>query len=150
MKNINTYITEKLKIVHKSYSCAPNTKDELREIIEKRLDKDPDADLNDIDVSKITDMSSLFFASATHNIDISKWDVSNVTNMNGMFFNCKNFNSDISNWDVSKVKDMNGMFWNCKKFNSDLSAWDVSNVKDMRYMFDGCNNMKKLPEWHKK
>ena len=149
MKNLNTYIHEKLTIVHKSYSCAPKTKVELRKIIIERLKEDPDADLNDIDVSRITDMSSLFWSLYPNNIDISQWDVSNVTNMNGMFFNCfNNFNADISSWDVSNVEDMNGMFWNCKKFNSDLSAWNVSNVKDMRFMFDYCDSMKELPEWY--
>ena len=56
MKNLNTYIHEKLTIVHRSYSCAPQSKEELREIIEERLKEDPDADLNDIDVSNVTDM----------------------------------------------------------------------------------------------
>ena len=61
MKNLNTYIHEKLTIVHKkSYSCAPQTKEDLIDIIKERLKKDQNADLNDIDVSRITDMGVLF------------------------------------------------------------------------------------------
>ena len=125
MKNLNTYINEKLTIVHKSFSCAPQTKKELRQIIKERLVDDPNADLNDINVSNITDMSELFVDLDPYNIDISQWDVSNVT-------------------------DMHGMFFNCKRFNSDLSAWDVSKVQDMQLMFNRCDSMKKLPDWHKK
>ena len=154
MKNLNIYIqentciNEKLTIVHNHYSCTPQTKVELRKIIEKRLDQDPNADLNDIDVSNITDMSNLFFALDPHNIDISKWDVSNVEDMYSMFEGCKNFNSDLSSWDVSNVKDMYAMFAGCENFDSDLSGWVVSNVEDMRNMFDGCNSMKELTKWY--
>jgi surface protein len=43
--------------------------------------------------------------------DIENWDVSNVTNMNGLFFDeCfSTFNEDISNWDVSNVTNMSWM-----------------------------------------
>ena len=155
MKNLNTYIqentciNEKLVINHyKSYSCAPKTRDELKEIIKDRLKQDPDAYLNDIDVSNITDMSNLFYGLDPHNIDISRWDVSNVTDMSWMFMGCINFNSDLSNWDVSNVENMIGTFYDCEDFNSDLNKWDVSNLKFRRIMFNGCDSMKKLPTWY--
>ena len=47
------------------------------------------------------------------NPDISKWDVSKVKNMSMMFYGCENFNCDISNWDVSNVKDNTDMFVGC-------------------------------------
>ena len=152
MKTITKYITEKLKIgkSNKPYNtCQPKDKAELKEILKERLTQDKDADLNDIDVSKITDMYNLFEDLDPHNIDISEWNVSNVTNMNGMFFDCENFNCDLSKWDVSKVNDMSGMFHDCKNFNSDLSKWDVSNVKHMNAIFKGCNSLKNIPSWYK-
>ena len=147
MKAINAYITEKFQVSKdniRPYNYYPKTKEELRKILEERLVKDQNADLNDIDVSAITDMGSLkngiglFEGLDPHNIDISEWDVSNVTNMKDMFYGCNNFNSNLSEWDVSKVTDMRFMFHNCEKFNSDLSKWDVSSVTNMKEMFNRC------------
>ena len=127
MKSLTTYINEKLVInknikLHTEY---PKTKEELRDILAKRLKENKNADLNDIDVSEIDDMSYLFCKLDPHNIDISEWDVSNVKYMYCMFAGCQNFNSDLSNW-------------------------DVRNVEDMQYMFDGCDSLKNIPDWYKK
>ena len=139
MKSLSSYIQEKL-IIKKtnSYKYFPETKEELKDIISKRIKTEgKKADLNDIDVSKITDMSNLF-EGTVFNGDISNWDVSNVTNMNAMFYNCLEFNQDISVWDVSNVTNMRSMFLNCKAFNQDISSWDVSNVTNMFAMFYDC------------
>ena len=140
MKNLSQYIQEKL-IIKKNrvnYKYFPKTKEELREIIEQRIEQEGnEVNLNDIDVSKITDMSELFM-DLDFNGDISSWDVSNVTNMLGMFWDCKSFNQDLSSWDVSNVTNMLGMFWDCKSFNLDISNWDVSNVKDYDNIFINC------------
>ena len=104
-------------------------KEELEQIIESRSNN---ANLNDLDVSNVTNMSYLFFGSK-FNGDISKWNVSNVTNMERMFENSF-FRGDISKWDVSNVTSMFGMFYN-SSFNQDISHWDVSKVQDMSFMF---------------
>ena len=140
IKSLSNYIQEKLIIKKKSnrYKYFPQSKLELREIIEKRIkDEGNKVDLNDIDTSNITDMSYLF-ARKDFNGDIYNWDVSNVKDMSCMFFECKSFNKDISNWDVSKVTNMKYMFWECESFNKDISSWDVSNVTDMQDMFYKC------------
>ena len=147
MKTINTYINEKLNI-STEYTCKPKDKYELKDIIEERLKKDKDANLNDIDVSSVTNMSNLFYRLDPHNIDISEWDVSNVTNMYSMFNGCKKFNSDLNKWNVSSVTDMSYMFYGCNKFNSDISNWNVSNVKIMYKMFYKCDSLKNKPKWY--
>ena len=73
MKSINEYIQEKLiinslqeKLVIKKksnngYKYFPQTKKELKDIILQRIkDEGNEVDLNDIDVSNITNMSNLF------------------------------------------------------------------------------------------
>ena len=143
MKSLTHYIQEKL-IIKKSkainYKYFPETKKELKEIIEKRIKEEGnEVDLNDIDVSQITDMSNLF-RNTDFNGDISSWDVSNVKNMEYIFGGCEKFNSNISDWDVSNVTDMGGMFADCDKFNQDISAWNVSKVIDMSGMFCDCKS----------
>ena len=115
MKSLQHYITEKILINKNSkigYIYHPKTKDELKDIINKRIESEGnECDLNDIDTSNITDMSYLF-EDSEFNGDISKWNVSNVTNMTGMFMLSK-FDGDISKWDVSNVKFKLSMFDNC-------------------------------------
>jgi surface protein len=149
MKTINTYINEKLQLTNKrTYTCQPNDKYELREIIIQRIKVEgQDCDLNDIDVSKITDMSYLFDAGDNEifkdfNGDVSLWDVSNVENMRLMFNRCHKFDCDISMWDVSNVKNMRCMFNKCYEFDCDISKWDVSNVEIMYNMFKDCKKFK--------
>ena len=52
---------------------------------------------------------------------IGEWDVSRVTDMRSIFAVALAFNEDISKWDVSRVKDMSGMFAGAFGFNGDLS-----------------------------
>ena len=155
MKGINTYINEKL-VLNKSnvkdyanhYNYHPKDRDELRKLIYKLIkERGLKADLNDIDTSKISDMTGLFFGS-NFNGDISSWDVSNVKNMESMFER-SNFNGDISKWDVSNVKTMCGMFFGAH-FNKDISSWDVSNVENMDFMFRYSALENNPPAWYKK
>jgi len=179
MKNITAYLREsfkisKNKIYNNSYNYIPETKEELQQIVIERIKQDQNADLNDIDTFKITDMSGLFnwwdIKVHPYNIKIDKWDVSNVENMSDMFKGCTFLNCDVSNWNTRKVKYMDGMFngchniispgvgnWNisnvenitwmfvhCSRFNEDLSKWDVSKIKNMRELFYRCFNFEGL------
>ena len=117
MKTLVSHINESLKIGKNlsnfsTYSCQPKTKDELKSIINDRIEKEGfSCDLNDIDTSLIDDMSELF-ADSKFNGDISNWDVSNVTNMKNMFVFSK-FNKDISNWNIRPDCSTKYMFLDC-------------------------------------
>ena len=166
MKAINTYIAEKFQVskdYKRQYAYTPKNKKELIDCIKEKIKQEGlgtpinPLNLNDIDTSKITDMSNLFDRlegnlmlkklSEKGYFDISDWDVSNVENMGQMFY-ASSFNGDISDWDVSNVDDMHNMFYLCDNFNSDLSKWDVSKVKNMAYMFQHCENFNSdLSDW---
>ena len=158
MKNLKDIILEKLTINKNTkidkYHYHPKTKEELKKlIIDLMHEHGTEIDLNDIDISKVNDLSYLFcnskygtgndlpkYNTNQFNGDISEWDVSHVTNMECMFFGSY-FNGDISNWDVSNVTNMTNMF-SFSEFtgkNGDISEWDVSNVK---YMFGIFGNSK--------
>ena len=151
--SLQNYITERLKITSNSKSATPRptSKNELELLIQQGLkEQGPDADLNFIDTSLITDMSSLFANYATiRNIKIDEWDVSNVTNMEHMFSLCEKFNCDLSRWDVSNVTNMKYMFYSCENFDSDLRGWDVSNVRTYIKFADLCSSsfVKKIPDF---
>ena len=152
MKTLTTHMNEALKIgknisSFSTYSCKPTAIHELKAIINDRISKEgPNCDLNDIDVSQITDMSWLFYES-DFNGDISNWDVSNVKNMDAMFHFSK-FNGDISKWDVSNVNNMWGIFYK-SKFNQDISNWKINKECLTNEMFTDCSIRKeykpKLP-----
>ena len=133
MKEIAKFIKEGLKITSKTkvvkYNYHPKTKKELQDLLNQLIEKrGNEGDFNDIDTSKIKDMSELF-----DNID-----------------NRDKFNGDISNWDVSNVVNMNSMFYKCESFNRSLANWNVSNVTNMEFMFDTSPLENNTPKWYKK
>ena len=150
MKHLNEFIIEKLRINKDTkvkgttpIKYFPKDLKELRNIIYEEKIQHGDYNLNDIDVSNITDMSHLFrYGFPDHFIflEMDEWDVSNVTKMAGMFGSggLSNFNTDISDWDVSNVTDMDFMFDNCEKFDCDLSKWKPKSLLYCKRMFYKC------------
>ena len=58
--------------------------------------------------------------------EINNWDVSNVTNMTSIFEDAHSFNQPLNNWDVSNVEYMWSMFKGATSFNQPLHApWYV-------------------------
>ncbi len=128
-----------------TYKYHPKTRKQLEKIIEEHFAVG-NGDLNDIDVSAITNFSDLFnkgaFGSTFEydgNIDVSKWDVSNGTRFDYMFAYYSNFNCDLSQWDVSNGKNFEFMFAYCTKLKTDISLWDFSNATKLKEMFYKCN-----------
>lgn len=162
MKILDFKLYEKLKIrpvnisdLSGLYTYFPADKKELKKLITKRIKHGGyEVNLNDIDTSKINDMSYLFndiSNNANINVDVSLWDVSKVTNMSHMFAFCSNFNCDLSRWNVSNVTNMTDMFCGCYKYNKPMNDWDVSNVTEMKGMFAACFEFNQpLDRWHDK
>ena len=122
------------------YIFRPSKPADLQTAVDLWVSNKPSAlatygEINNWDVSLITDMESLFFEKENFNDNISNWDVSNVTNMKKLFNEAASFNQDISRWDVSNVTTMEEMFKEAVAFDNNLSVWDVSSVTNMRGMF---------------
>ena len=118
----------------------PESKDKLKAAIALCVASDCSAGqngpINDWDVSRVMDMSSMFYGATSFKGDISKWNVASVTDMNSMFMKARSFNGDISNWDVSSVQDMVGMFNGATSFTRTLcGAWKVSTASGKDSMF---------------
>ena len=115
MRSLNEYITVDES---RQDNLRPTSKKELKELIKRRMkEQGPRCDLNDIDVSRIKDMS-LLFDNSPFDGDISKWDVSSVEDMFAMFYDSQ-FKGDISQWNVRNVECMDSMFeWS--QFDGDL------------------------------
>ena len=155
MKHLKGFISEGLKLgsskinSNPKYTEQPKDWSELKRIIRDRVMKDRDADLNDIDVSNITDMSYLFDMIPIQKIKIDKWDVSQVKNMESMFLGCKGFDCDLSGWDVSRVENMTKMFKWCSQFKGKgLENWKPVKLWECDNMFQGCEYMYKFPHWY--
>ena len=162
MKKLINFLQEGLKI-GKNYKYKkryyPENIKELRTLIEQRLEKDKNADLNDIDVSNIDTFVEthgefcpigLFEGLDPYNINISDWNTSNVKQMKRVFYGCKNLTCNISEWDVSNVETMSNMFYDCKKFDCDLSGWNLNKCKNLYGVFVRCYNFKGkgLEKWN--
>ena len=137
----------------------PKDKDELISLV-----ADESIKLDEIDVSKIKDMSYLFCLARDNSRSypyeegcgrvfrkdfrgIEKWDTSNVEDMARMFDSVENFNEPIGSWNVSKVKNMDRVFARAISFNQPLNKWNVSNVEDMGGMFAYTKFNQPLDSW---
>lgn len=155
MKTIYQYITEKLKIRKSnkpSYNYYPTTTIELKDLVIKLVrERGWNANLNDIDTSKITDMDYLFKdIFPLFNGDVSEWDVSNVTTMRCMFEECHRFEGKgLNNWNISNCENFNSTFKFCGSLETDnIEEWGkkIKPSAYIKHMF-AHNNSK--PSWYK-
>ena len=108
-------------------------------------------EINNWDVSKVTDMGYMFEleGAVSFNQPLNKWNVSNVRDMYRMFAGARSFNQPLNKWNVSKVIDMYSMFEGARSFNQPLNNWNVSNVTNMIHMFDGAESFNQpLNKWN--
>ena len=125
---------------------GPQTKKELKEWIKSPASH---GTMNSWNVSKITDMSGLFYGNKTMNENISSWNVSNVTDMSYMFCGANAFNQNLKDWNVSNVTNMCGMFYDAQSMNQSLESWNVSNVENMGNIFNGASVFNQsLEKWN--
>ena len=129
--------TDKNKKIHRR-GYKPKDRGNLSQLLKRMIEvRGNEGDFNDIDASKIEDMSFLFEDKTTFNGDISGWNVSKVTDMNCMFSGAKSFNQKIGDWKFPNVKDMSGMFWGATSFNQDLSEWNLNRI-NKKDIFKNC------------
>src|SRR5690606_23771067 len=101
------------------------------------------------DLSGVTDLSFAFGHSGIDVIpNINDWDVSTVTDMSNLFEDVTGFNQPLDNWDVSNVGTMSFMFDGASSFNQPLDSWDVRKLEDFSYMFrDASSFNQSLAAW---
>jgi len=82
-------------------------------------------------------MNRMFATTRDFNRNINDWNVSKVTDMNEMFNATKAFNQPINSWNTVSVLGMVGMFELATAFNQPIDNWNMTNVTATRYMFNG-------------
>ena len=106
------------------------------------------SNINNWDVSNITDMSLMFFQAQDFDQSLNSWNVSGVQYFNSMFNHATAFNGDISNWNLLSASNLNNLFNNATRFNQDISNWDTSNVINMQGVFAGATSFnQQLDNW---
>ena len=110
--------------------------------------------INDWDVSEVTDMSGLFRNMSSFNEGLNRWVVDQVKDMSFMFANCTAFNKPLDEWIVQSVVNMNHMFLNCTALNQDFSNWgddfgstftETGIIVNIDNIFQGCDAMARRP-----
>lgn len=96
--------------------------------------------INNWDVSGVTDMTGMFYQALGFNSEIGSWDVGNVFTFEKMFFGAVGFNQPIGNWNMSHAFLLTSMFEGATNFNQPIGSWDVSQVEDMGYLFAFAQN----------
>ena len=108
------------------------------------------ADLANLDVSNVYDMSNMFWnAAKLKEVDLTGWQTNSVRYFNSMFFGTKQL-SDLKFTKLTSYPNekygasLMQMFDGSGIKNLDLSTWNVSNVADFTYMFDNTKNLNVL------
>ena len=102
-------------------------------------------DISSLDTSNVTNMSYMFANSSVTSVDLSTLNTSNVTDMSYMFSTTlKLTNVNLNNLDTSKVTNMFQMFYSSGISSIDLNGLDTSNLEKMSYIFAATKNLETL------
>ena len=104
------------------------------------------ADLANLDVSNVYDMSNMFWnAAKLKEVNLTGWQTNSVRYFDSMFFGTKQLSdlkfTNLTSYPSATLADM---FDGSGIENLDLSTWNVSNVTDFTYMFDNTKNLNVL------
>jgi surface protein len=93
------------------------------------------ADISGFDMNGVTSCFRMFFGAVAFNCggnsEMDNWDMSTVTNMDSMFQNADALNIDIGSWNTLLVSVFNNCFNGADIFNQDISTWDWSSVASL-------------------
>lgn len=95
-----------------------------------------------LDTSKVEDMSRMFYGCYMLTVDLNKLNTQNVKNFEGTFDGVEFTDSRIP-LDTSKAENMEGMFSHVNMKNLDVSYLNTSHVTNMDGMFSG-SDIKKI------
>lgn len=87
------------------------------------------ANINDWDISGMTQMGDFFFQALSFNQDLNKWDISNIISLGTLKFRGASvFNGNVDNWDISGITsgNLSNLFMFCPRFNRDISTKSIS------------------------
>lgn len=99
------------------------------------------------DVSKVKDMTMLFYGYDGAELDVFKdWDTSSLENLTNAFSENPSLKSlDLSSFNTNKLQDMKWAFLNDQELEYiDLTGWNTSKVQDFDQAFAGCLNLKEI------
>ena len=95
---------------------------------------DNGGEMNNWNVSTVTSMTGLFEGS-TFNENINDWDVSKVEDFSSMFKNNTSFNQPLNNWNTEKANDLTNMFDGATAFNQPIGMWNTALAQYFDFMF---------------
>ncbi len=95
---------------------------------------DNGGEMNNWDVSTVTGMTGLFEGSA-FNENINDWNVSKVEDFSSMFKNNTSFNQPLNNWNTEKANDLTNMFDGATAFNQPIGMWNTALAQYFDFMF---------------
>jgi surface protein len=99
-------------------------------------------------VSKVEDLSYVFWRASSFNSNIGNWNVQSAINMQRLFMEASSFNQDISGWKTDNTGDMLHVFDGASSFNQDIGGWNVSSASNMANMFHQASSFNQdLSNW---